>query len=267
MKYFDKKNDRLVFMSEKATSTFWDKHWTDKDLKQSILNGRNDRFVATTTQQFINPTKDKKILEGGCGKGHFVYSLHSKGYTAYGIDYAKKTVHKINSLVPKLKISLGDVRAIDFPNDYFDGYWSLGVIEHFFDGYGIITKEMHRVIKPGGYLFLTFPYMSPLRKTKAFLGKYPQFDPNTFDKNSFYQFALNSKKTQKDLEALGFKLIKKKSFDGIKGLKDEVSITKKILQTIYDSQNIPLQALGFVLSRILAPFTSHSMLLIFKKND
>lgn len=267
MKYFDKINKRLIFVSEKADSTFWDEHWTDKNLKKSILNGKNDRFVSKITQQFIQPAKNKKLLEGGCGKGQFVYSLQQKKYDSYGIDYAEKTVSKINTLVPELKISVGDVRKINFPNNYFDGYWSLGVIEHFFDGYDTITSEMERVIKPGGYLFLTFPYVSPLRKIKAFFGKYSEFNFKDFDKDLFYQFALNSKKTQKDIEVLGFTLVKKKSFDGIKGLKDEVSITKKPLQKIYDSKNILVQGFGFILSRILAPLTSHSILLIFKKND
>jgi ubiquinone/menaquinone biosynthesis C-methylase UbiE len=266
MKYFDKKNNRLIFVSQKATSNFWDTHWNDTQLKESILAGKHDRFVAKNTKSFIPAEKTNKILEGGCGKGQFVYSLKLQGYDSYGIDYAEKTVTKINTALPELKVTLGDVTAIDFPDSYFNGYWSLGVIEHFYSGYTPTLKEMHRVIKPNGYLFLTFPYMSPLRRLKASLSKYTPFNAENFDESSFYQFALNYKNVQKDLEPLGFTLVKKKPFDGIKGLKDEISITKPLLQKIYDSKNIFLQIVGAVISRILAPFSSHSILLIFKKN-
>ena len=43
-------------------------------------------------------------------------------------------------------------------------------IEHFIDGYDAILSEMYRVIKEGGYLFLTVPSMSIIRKVKAALG-------------------------------------------------------------------------------------------------
>ncbi len=266
MKYFDKTNNRLVFLSTKANSKFWDKQWTDKNLKKSILSIQKNNLISKTTKKFIKPSVDKKILEGGCGKGHFVYRLQQDGYSSFGIDYAKKTILEINKVLPSIQVTLGDVRKTQFPNNYFDGYWSLGVIEHFFNGYQPIINEMQRIIKPDGYLFITFPYMSPIRKIKAKLNKYPIFDKRKINKNSFYQFALDPKKVQKDLERLDFILIHKQPFDGIKGLKDEVSLTKNILQKIYDSRNIFMQSIGFILSKFLSPFTGHSILLIFKKN-
>jgi len=63
------------------------------------------------------------------------------------------------------------------------------VIEHFWEGYNEILKEAKRVLKPKGYLFLTFPYMSPLRKFRANLGLYRILDFNNKSKNDdFYQF-------------------------------------------------------------------------------
>jgi len=53
-----------------------------------------------------------------------------------------------------------DVRKLNFPDHYFDGYWSLGVIEHFYKGYDEIIHKIYRVLHPGGFLFLTVPEMS-----------------------------------------------------------------------------------------------------------
>ncbi|HAV11409.1 MAG TPA: class I SAM-dependent methyltransferase [Candidatus Moranbacteria bacterium] len=265
MKYFDTKNSRLVFLESKSSAGFWDNHWKTEKLKADIERGKDDQFVSRITKKFL--PLGSKILEGGCGKGAFVYSLKISGYDAYGIDYAKETIKEINEVMPDLNISLGNVEGLDFSDNFFDGYWSLGVIEHFFDGYDKITKEMTRVIKPGGYLFITFPYISPLRRIKAKLGKYPKFQEKELAMENFYQFALSHKKTSGDFEKLGFSIVYKKPFDGIKGLKDEISQVKPILQRIYDSKNIFIMIFQGLLSRALSPFTSHSILLVFKKND
>lgn len=265
MRYYDQKNNRLVYIEEQATPEFWDHQWEDDQLKKSILAGANERFVSSITRKYLKPPS--KILEGGCGKGQFVYSLHTKNYDAYGVDFAEKTVNKINTLFPELKITLGDVRKLHFTDNTFHGYWSLGVIEHFFDGYDAIAHEMFRVLKPGGYLFLTFPYMSPLRKLKAFFGAYPDFNIDSFDKSKFYQFALSEKRVTEKFESLGFKLIQKKPYEGFKGLKDESGPLKPLFQKIYNNKSLPGQIIAYTLSHLFASFSGHTILLIFKKKS
>lgn len=254
-------------MEEKASASFWDKLWNDNDLKKTIETGARDWFVTRITKKYIPPTKSSKILEGGCGRGQYVYSLDKAGYDAYGVDYAPRIVAKLNSIFPLLKISHGDVRKLEFPNASFDGYWSLGVIEHFFDGYADIIKEMHRVVKPGGYVFITFPCLSPLRKLKAKMKKYPTFDEHTIDRDSFYQFALDPKVVQNDLKKAGFHLIHTKRLDGIKGLKDEIPSLRPFLQSLYSSKILFFQVINGLLSRLFAPFCHHSILLILKKYE
>ena len=67
---------------------------------------------------------------------------------------------------PELHPVLGDVRNLPLEDDSVDGYWSLGVIEHLYDGYGDIFREMYRVIRRDGYLFLTFSHMERLELGK-----------------------------------------------------------------------------------------------------
>ncbi len=266
MKYYDYSKGRLIFEGSKATSHFWDSLWNTPDLKKTIEGGGTEQFVSRITKKFIQPSLSKKILEGGCGKGVFVFSLTNSGYDAYGIDFALETIKRVNEVMPRLNIKEGDVRKLDFPNDFFDGYWSLGVIEHFFEGYENITQEMRRVIKKEGFLFLTFPYLSPLRRLKAFLKIYPDFDEAHFNKEKFYQFGLDPKKVENNLKKLGFSLVYTERLDGFKGLKDEVGFLKKPLQKIYDHQSFIAKALGFFISKLCTPFCAHSILLVFKKH-
>ena len=64
--------------------------------------------------------KEGKNLEGGCGLGGNVYCLHYYGYSAFGVDFAEKTVEKISKYFPELKIIKGDVRSLEFDDEFFD---------------------------------------------------------------------------------------------------------------------------------------------------
>lgn len=262
--FYDKSNNRIVYIEKNASPDFWDAHWSIANFKSRVEGSKNNAFILENTQRYL---KEGVILEGGCGMGGNVYCLHYNGYTAYGVDFAEKTVGKINNYFPELKVTVGDVRALDFEDDFFDGYWSLGVIEHFYDGYDHILKEMKRVVKKGGYVFLTFPYMSPLRKFKAKLSLYKKYENNNRDLKNFYQFALDATAVRYDFEKHGFMLKYAKPFDGLKGFKDEVLIFKPILQKLYDynGRSSLIHRLRSLLTEILANFSAHIILMVFQR--
>ena len=140
-----------------------------------------------------------------------------------------------------------------------------GVIEHFWDGHEAIVKEMHRTLRVGGYLFISFPYLSPLRRLKVFLKMYPSARKHELDvrADTFYQFALYANCIQADLEALGFQMKESLTYDGIKGFKDEVAFFKPFLQEVYDGKRA-LHWRGR-LDRLFKPFASHCALLVLQK--
>ena len=259
----DKENKRLVYIGESATPDFWDSHWDAENFKEMVKREKNNRFVLRTMRKYI-PDKEVKILEGGCGRGQVVYCMHVHGYESIGIDFAKKTIEQVKGAIPELDVRVGDVRDLQFPDNYFTGYWSIGVIEHFWEGYRDISKEMRRVLINGGYVFLTFPYMSPLRRLKAKLGLYEDFYVE--DKENFYQFALDPETVINDFEGAGFKLLERKPRGGVKGFKDEISVLKPILQKLYDYQgkNFGIKGFAFVLDKLFSLFAGHTIFLVFK---
>ena len=113
-------------------------------------------------------------------------------------------------------------------------------------------------------MFLTVPYMSPLRKVKAKLGIYPKLENKI--NNNFYCFILDEKDVIKNVEKYGFKLIHKIPYGATKGLKDEIFILKPLLQIIYDSQSIFLKAVKFLISLLFSRITGHCVLLVFRNN-
>lgn len=261
IKLNDKVNRRLVVIGESATFEFWDRCWDLKGFQERVKEGSNKGIVKTFTESFLQP--GAKILEGGCGIGQNVFGLRMWGFDAFGVDYAQETVKKVNQAFPDLAISGQDVRNLNFESGFFDGYWSLGVIEHFWEGYEDILKEATRVLRSGGYLFLTFPYMSPLRKIKSFLGLYGAL--GNCNVKEFYQFILDKKQVVKKVEKQGFALIASQPFGELYGMQDEIILLRNSLKKLSESKNIFFVILRYILSLLLTPLSSHSVLLVFKK--
>jgi len=269
MEYYDPLKRRLIYTGGRATPDYWDKHWNTWDVRGRILGSGKNSYVARITKKYLD-SDDGPILEGGCGLGSKVESLRLNGYRCIGVDNAIKTVQALQTSLPELDIRLGDVRKLDFPDNYFAGYWSLGVIEPFRDGYDDIMNEMLRVIRPGGYLFLQFPYMSYYRRLKSKLGLYGKFEQDAPD---FYQFALNAQDVIEDFEGIGFKLIRKKPKGVLGGLKDENPSLNSIIDSIlrYRNTNISTKVsyflLDHVLSMVFGYMFGHTILLLFEKAD
>jgi len=261
--YYDKQNKRLVYTGEAATPDFWDRMFDSENFKKNIERGKDDWFVLRTLKKYM-PDKKGCILDGGCGGGRIVYCMHAHGYESVGVDSASKTIAKIKELFPELNVRAGDVCNLETPDDHFSAYWSIGVIEHFWDGYQPVIREMKRVLVNGGYLFLSFPYMSPLRKLKAKLGLYRKYSSER--KKDFYQFALDHNTVVKDFEANGFKVVEKKPSAGVKGFKDEFSLLKPALQRLfgYKGGNILVRGVRYVLDQLFAFFAGHTIFIVLQ---
>ena len=256
-------NNRLAMFGEKALAEFWDEHWQVGDFEKKVRSGANNLIIKSFIAKFLKP--GLRVLEGGCGMGQIVYGLKSWGYDAYGVDWAKETIKKIKENFPELKVFIQDVRKLDFPDSFFDGYLSLGVIEHFWEGYDEILQEMKRVIKPESYLFISFPWMSPLRKFKAHRGLYRTLDEEEINLNNFYQFVLDESTVVRSLGKNGFRLIKRHPSDATKGLKDEIFFLNPILRRIYRSQSFLAKGMRLAISLLFSKVAGHTILLVFQK--
>lgn len=264
MKYYDKQNNRLVFISTKANESFWDEMWQEMQVNvryQKKLPKFN--LYLKATQKYLK--RGSVILEGGCGLAQTAWNLHLLGYKAIALDYTPKTIDLLKQKIPEVNPMLGDVRKLPFENESIDGYWSFGVIEHFYEGYDDIVIEANRVLQNGGYFFLTFPHMSKIRRWKAYKNDYPQWVEDGELKNYFYQFALDEKKVIEKLRQYHFEFIYSKPFDGIGGYRREVTFGKKFFDAIDRSKSFPVRAFAKILDVFMAFFTSHSILLVFRK--
>lgn len=264
IKYYEPEENRLIYIYKEATKEYWDELWKSqiqKNLNKSRISKWN--YVIRKTKKYL--PKCSKLLEGGCGNGIQVFKLHKSGFHTVGLDYSPLTINYLKKNYTELNFTQGDVRDIPFDDEYFDGYWSFGVIEHYYEGYKSIVKEMYRVIKPGKYLFLAFPHMSKIRRRKARRGKYPIWVHHSDGSKDFFQFALDEDNVIKDVENNGFYFIEKKKLSGLSGLRDEAGFFLPIIDKIYNCKVNFVKPIKTIISIILTHHFSNSILLIFRK--
>lgn len=106
--------------------------------------------------------KDLKILDSGCGNGRMLRKLCELGAVrdnCYGVDINQDIIdYAIDNSPRSIHYEVGDIAETKFPDDYFDLVLNLGVLIHILDDNYVakIARELHRIIKPGGLIFITF---------------------------------------------------------------------------------------------------------------
>jgi ubiquinone/menaquinone biosynthesis C-methylase UbiE len=103
-----------------------------------------------------------RILEVACGRGGFVSELLRAGGRVTGCDFSSAALKAAAGKVPRTSEGLsaalvrGDAQSLPFADSSFDMVVSCETIEHLPQA-GAAVREMHRVTRFGGQLFLTTP--------------------------------------------------------------------------------------------------------------
>lgn len=143
----------------------WDIYWADKDRPSNevydFLSGIYRRLIVKTIlNHFIRKhfAKGQKVLHAGCGSGQVDVDIRDLiDITALDISaHALKIYRKVNG--DKCKTIQGNIFALPFEDNSFDGLYNLGVIEHFTpEEIQQILAECKRVLKPGGKIVVLWP--------------------------------------------------------------------------------------------------------------
>jgi ubiquinone/menaquinone biosynthesis C-methylase UbiE len=113
--------------------------------------------------EYLGDVKSKRVLEVACGRGGFAKLLASRGAIMCGADFSgtalqagarksgtngQRSVH--------LDFAQADAQQLPFASESFDVIISCETIEHLLDPQAAL-KEMARICRPGGFLYLTTP--------------------------------------------------------------------------------------------------------------
>lgn len=147
---------------------------TEEELREvfaHILAGNVDYSRIRRTIDMVE--EGGRWLDLGCGPGGVSYSIADKVDEVVAIDPDAETIKIAKTIFqkPNIKFKKADFFDQEFQESTFDGVLFLEVIEHVLDPYRFL-KEIHRVLRPGGYLILSTPnalsYRSIVRNFRYF---------------------------------------------------------------------------------------------------
>lgn len=129
-----------------------DVDYTEEDASRSI----NAYLSLNTIRHFA---KSGHLLDVGCSMGYFLNAarIHFKPYgvepSAWAADFAQKNL--------QLDVFKGTLPEARLPPDHFDVVCLSDVIEHLPDPLATL-REVHRITRPGGFLYLVTPDVGSL---------------------------------------------------------------------------------------------------------
>lgn len=129
-----------------------------------------------------------KVLDVGCGEGHFSVALTREDVDVVAVDVAAEPLRRAIAHAPELDVRLVEPEGeLPFEDASFDVVWAGEVIEHVADTSRWLS-ELRRVLRSGGTLLLSTPDHGPLSRLWMALSRSAfeeRFDPRS-DHLRFY---------------------------------------------------------------------------------
>ena len=165
---------RMIWYGDPGDEQYWYQYWkarlTSDYYASAEANDLASDRLGIVLLQAMSP--QGLHLEAGCGAGYWVAALRHYGFMIEGIEYARDLVNLVHAANPELPVRQGNVLHIDSPDDHYDTYLSIGVVEHRIEGPEPFLSEAYRVLKPGGKILISVPFLGPTRKLKSRLSMY-----------------------------------------------------------------------------------------------
>jgi len=104
--------------------------------------------------------KNKKILDWGCGPGRIIRHLPNvigNGCEYFGTDYNEKTIDWCSKNLKSIQFNKNTLKAqLPYKDNFMDVIYGLSIFTHLSENLHYEWyKELYRVLKPNGILFIT----------------------------------------------------------------------------------------------------------------
>lgn len=107
--------------------------------------------VSGALRDLIDAVRPARVLEVGCGTGHWLAELRSYGVQPHGLDFSPGMLAQAQLRKAQLHLVNGRGGMLPFANATFDIVYAVNAIHHF-DRQHHFILEAGRLLKPGGAL-------------------------------------------------------------------------------------------------------------------
>ncbi len=114
------------------------------------------RRRAARLQSFRKEPGD--VLDIGCGRGHFLDWLRSRGWTCTGTELSDAAAHHAREVL-RLDVRVGAYEPGAFPEAAFDAVYLWHVLEHL-PVVRTALSDMRRILRPDGMLVIAVPNLA-----------------------------------------------------------------------------------------------------------
>lgn len=115
------------------------------------VDGVNEPLIREVFDRLDIRLESNRILDVGCGRGFVEQVVHAGGGTYIGMDFVQSRAG--------FRFVLGEAARLPFASSSFDGVFCIDAFEHIADPESAVA-EFHRVLRPGGFAFLSVPNYS-----------------------------------------------------------------------------------------------------------
>jgi SAM-dependent methyltransferase len=246
-------------------TAFVEAYWTRIWEQEGGPKGAADKIPRKPEYRIMRPYISRlpngaRLLDGGCGLGDWTLYFSQNEKPTLGLDISRDTVAKLKSLFPDREFAVGDIRDTALPAESFDGYFSWGTFEHFEEGLDRCIAEAFRILKPGGYLFMSVPFDNLRQSLINGFDFKRRAEPNR-QPVRFYQWRLTRRELRDCLSFGGFQVLDIRPIHKRQG----------ILRSLHHELGLPYEwTLTKALSVLLTPFLpgmvfSHMIIAVARK--
>ena len=134
----------------------------------------HDRVQKQDVRRLLRPAEShERLLDVGCGTGHWSRFFLSLGYEVHGIDLSGEMIAAACAAVPGCTFEVADACDLPFDAASFDVVASMATLEFVRDP-AVAVREMARCVRPGGRLLIgTLNRLAPLNQHRVSKGRQP----------------------------------------------------------------------------------------------
>ena len=117
------------------------------------LTRKADKYLTEQLLYHLQPTKNGKYLDIGCGTGNYTNELQKNGFDFIGIDPSELMLEKAKLKNDKIDWKIGSAENTGLSENFVDGIIGSLTIHHWTD-LKIGFSELNKVLKPNGRIVI-----------------------------------------------------------------------------------------------------------------